>query len=131
MSELKAGLKGTREVVVTPELATRHLAVGENVLATPMMIWLMEETCHFMVAPFLKEGQQTVGTIVCVKHLAATPVGMKVRAEVELVELDRRRLKFQVSVYDEREKVGEGDHERFIVDIERFREGLKKKLSPA
>ena len=131
MTELAVGLKGTREVLVTPELATRHLADGENVLATPMMIWLMEETCHFTVAPFLKEGQQTVGTIVCVKHLAATPIGMKVRAEVELVELDRRRLKFRVSVYDEREIVGEGDHERFIVDSERFREGLKKKLAPA
>ena len=130
MTELAVGLKGTREVVVTPELATRHLADSENVLATPMMIWLMEEACHFTVAPFLKEGQQTVGTIVCVKHLAATPIGMKVRAEAELVELDRRRLKFRVTVYDEREKVGEGEHERFIVDIERFREGLKKKLAP-
>src|SRR5438105_9963910 len=131
MSELAVGLKGTREVVVTPELATRHLAASENVLATPMMIWLMEETCHDTVAPFLKEGQQTVGTVVCVKHLGATPIGMKVRAEAELVEMDRRRLKFRVDVYDEREKVGEGDHERYIVDIERFREGLKKKLSPA
>lgn len=129
MAEIQPGLKGSREIVVGKEHATRHLADSENVLATPQMIWLMEEACHYTVAPFLKANQQTVGTLVCVKHLAATPIGMKVRADAEVVEVDRRRIKFKVEVYDEREKVGEGEHERFIVDIERFREGLRKKLS--
>ena len=129
MTELAVGLKGTREVVVTPELATRHLAESENVLATPMMIWLMEETCHYTVRPYLGPGQQTVGTLVCVKHLAATPLGMKVRAEAEVVEVDRRRVKFRIEAYDEKEKIGEGEHERFVVDMERFLAGLKKKVS--
>ncbi len=129
MAEIEPGLTGSREIVVSPEHATRHLSgsVG-NVLATPMMIWLMEEACHYTVAPYLKENQQTVGTLVCVKHLAATPIGMKVRAEAEVVEVDRRRLKFKVTAYDETEKIGEGEHERFIVDMDRFVAALKKKL---
>ena len=127
MDEIKTGLKGSKEILVSEEHGTRHMAAGENVLATPMMIWLMEEACHYTVAPYLKENQQTVGTMICARHLAATPIGMKVRAEAEVVEVDRRRLKFKLEVYDEREKVGEGEHERFIVDLDRFVEGLKKK----
>jgi predicted thioesterase len=91
------------------------------------MILLLEETCHYTVAPYLGPGQQTVGTLVCVKHLAATPIGMKVRAEAEVVEVDRRRVKFKVAAYDEKDKIGEGEHERFIVDMDRFLAGLKNK----
>ena len=129
MDEIKSGLKGSREIVVGKEHATLHLADSENVLATPQLIWLMEEACHYTLAPYLKENQQTVGTLVCVKHLAATPIGMKVRAEAEVVEVDRRRVKFMVTAYDEVEKIGEGEHERFIVDMERFVAGLKKKVN--
>ncbi len=110
------------------EQATHHLSDSDNVLATPMLIWLMEEACHYTVASYLQANQQTVGTLVCVKHLAATPIGMTVRAEAELVEVDRRRLKFKVTAYDETEKIGEGEHERFIVDMERFAAGLAKKV---
>ncbi len=127
MPEIKPGLKGTREIVVGPEHATRHLGEGQNVLSTPMMILLLEETCHYTVAPYLGPGQQTVGTLVCVKHLAATPIGMKVRAEAEVLEVDRRRVKFKVAAYDEKDKIGEGEHERFIVDMDRFLAGLKNK----
>jgi fluoroacetyl-CoA thioesterase len=129
MSEISPGLKGTREIVVGSEHATRHLGEGQNVLATPMMIFLLEETCHYTVAPYLAAGQQTVGTLVCVKHLAATPVGMKVRAVAEVLEVERRRVKFKVEAYDEKEKIGEGEHERFIVDMDRFLAGLKKKAA--
>ena len=130
MDEIKSGLKGSREIVVGKEHATRHLSDSTgNVLSTPIMIWLMEEACHYTVAPYLKENQQTVGTLVCVKHLAATPIGMKVRAEAEVVEVDRRRVKFMVTAYDEVEKIGEGEHERFIVDMDRFVAGLKKKVN--
>lgn len=128
MAVIKVGLKGTREMVVGKEQATHHLSDSDNVLATPMLIWLMEEACHYALAPYLGEGQQTVGTLVCVKHLAATPIGMKVRAEAEVVEVDRRRVKFRVEAYDEREKIGEGEHERFVVDMERFAAGLAKKV---
>ncbi|TMC60347.1 MAG: thioesterase [Chloroflexi bacterium] len=131
MADIRPGLKGTREIVVSAEHATRHLSEqgASEVLATPMMIWLMEETCHYTVRPYLGPGQQTVGTLVCVKHLAATPLGMKVRAEAEVVEVDRRRVKFRIEAYDEKEKIGEGEHERFVVDMERFLAGLKKKVS--
>ncbi len=128
MTDLRFGLKGTREMVVGAEHATHHLSARDNVLATPMMIWLMEEACHYTIVPFLSDGQQTVGTLVCVKHLAATPIGMTVRAEAEVVEVDRRRVKFKVEAYDEIEKIGEGEHERFIVDMERFVEGVRMKV---
>jgi predicted thioesterase len=72
------------------------------------------------VSPLLEEGQSTVGTIVNVKHVAATPVGMEVSCESELIEIDRRRLVFNVKAYDECGLIGEGVHERFIIDVEKF-----------
>ena len=84
------------------------------------MIALAEETALKSVADRLEPGQGTVGTRVDIAHLAATPLGMKVRCETELTEIDRRRLTFSVQVFDEVEKVGEGRHERFIIDNEKF-----------
>jgi predicted thioesterase len=85
-----------------------------------MMIALMENAAWQAVAEHLDEGYVTVGTLVNVKHLAATPLGQKVRATAELIEIDRRRLVFKVEAYDERQKIGEGLHERFAVNLERF-----------
>ena len=128
MSELKVGLTATREMMVDERMTTTHMD-GIQVLSTPQLIQQLEETSHYCVAPHLSAGQHTVGTVVCIKHLAATPLGMQFRAEVELIEIDRRRLKFKVSAYDEQEKIAEGEHERFIVDAGRFVEGLKKKAN--
>jgi len=109
--------------VVYENTAARVGAGGVEVFATPMMIALMENAAWRAVADGLEEGYVTVGTLVNVRHLAATPLGQQVRATAELVEIDRRRLVFKVEAYDELQKIGEGFHERFIVHLERF---LKK-----
>jgi predicted thioesterase len=85
-----------------------------------MMIALMENAAWRAVADHLDEGYVTVGTLVHVRHLAATPLGQQVRATAKLIEIDGRRLVFQVEAYDEEKKIGEGQHERFIVNLDRF-----------
>jgi predicted thioesterase len=85
-----------------------------------MMIALMENAAWRTVAAHLGEGYVTVGTLVNVRHLAATPLGQKVRATAELIEVDGRRLVFKVEAYDERQKIGEGQHERAIVNLDKF-----------
>ena len=118
---LTIGIKGQAEVLVTEDITARNVGSGTvAVLATPMMIALMEKTCLQSVRPFLEEGQDTVGTRVDVTHSAATPVGMTVRCESELVEIDRRRLVFRVTARDDAGVVGEGMHERFIIDLAKF-----------
>ena len=91
------------------------------------MIALMEKTCRLSVAPHLEEGQGTVGIHVNVSHVSATPQGMKVWAESELTEIDRKRLVFKVAAYDERGLIGEGLHERFIIDNRKFQERTDSK----
>ena len=121
---LETGIKGYGETVVTEALTARVFGSGElDVYATPAMIALAEETALKSVADRLEPGQGTVGTRVDIAHLAATPLGMKVRCETELIEVDRRRLTFSVRVFDEVEKIAEGTHERFVIDNEKF---LKK-----
>ena len=118
---LSIGIKGQAEVLVTEDLTAREVGSGTvAVFATPMMVALMERTCLQSVRPFLEEGQDTVGTRVDVTHSAATPVGMTVRCESELVEIDRRRLVFHVVARDDAGVVGEGTHERFVIDIRKF-----------
>ena len=98
-----------------------------DVFATPMMVALIEQTCLESVLPHLDEGQGTVGTLVNVSHVSATPIGMRVWCESELTEVDRRRLVFKVKAYDEAGLIGEGTHERFVIDSARFMEKLKTK----
>ncbi len=126
---LTIGIKGSAELLVTENLTAREVGSGTvAVLATPMMIALMEKTCLLSVRPFLEAGQDTVGTHVDVAHTAATPVGMRVRCESELVEIDRRRLVYRVTAWDEAGVVGEGTHTRFVIDIEKFqaKAGMRK-----
>jgi predicted thioesterase len=121
---LETGLTGEATTTVVYENTAAHVgAGGVEVFATPMMIALMENAAWRAVANGLEAGYVTVGTLVNVRHLAATPLGQKVRATAELVEIDGRRLVFKVEAYDEQQKIGEGFHERFIVHLERF---LKK-----
>ncbi len=118
---LKLGMTGETTTVVAPEnTAARVGAGGVEVFGTPMMIALMEQASWQSVANDLEPGYVTVGTLVNVRHLAATPLGERVRATAELVEIDGRRLVFKVEAYDEKQKIGEGQHERFIVNLERF-----------
>lgn len=118
---IEKGIKGSCEETVTPELTASHIGSGAvRVFATPMMVALMERTCRMSVKPYLEVGQETVGTRVDVSHVAATPVGMTVRCECELIDIDRRRLTFRVAAYDRAGLIGEGTHERFIIDVDRF-----------
>ena len=118
---IEVGIKGRKEYVVTKELTAA--AVGSGLLevyGTPYMVALMEETCHTSIGEFLEEGQGTVGISIEIKHTAATPVGMKVWCESELVEVDGKRMIFNVKTFDEAGPIGEGVHQRFIIDNEKF-----------
>ncbi len=127
-SELKPGIKGEATIQVTPEMTANRIATGVvEVYATPQMIALMEKASSEAVQPYLEVGQSTVGTLVNVTHIAATPIGQTVRARAELVEVDGRRLVFAVAAYDELEKIGEGRHERFIIDESRFLNRVARK----
>ncbi len=126
---LEPGLVNEMSMVVKED-DTARVSGGETlpwVLSTPRMISYMEQTAHQALLPYLSEGQTSVGTAVNIRHLGATPVGMQVRFRAELVEVDRRRLRFKVEAFDAVEKVGEGEHERFIVDKSRFDERLDQK----
>ena len=126
---MNTGLKNEKELTVTDELTAAKMGSGlAPVYATPCMIALIEGTAAESVETFLEEGQGTVGTKIEVEHIAATPIGMKVRCETELIEVDRKKLVFKAEVYDETGLVGKGMHERFIIDNERFMEKVQAKL---
>lgn len=118
---IEIGLKGYAETVVCE--ANTAMAAGSGlapVFATPKMVALMEEACFRSVSPFLADGQGTVGTKLNISHDAATPIGMKVWVESVVTEVDRRRLVFTVTAYDECGIIGKGIHERFIIDNDKF-----------
>lgn len=100
---------------------------GVEVLSTPMLLQIIEQAAGQCIAPCLDEGQVTVGASVDIQHLAATPVGMIVRAEAEIVMIEGRRVTFAVTAFDEREKIAEGTHERVIVDRTAFLERVAEK----
>lgn len=125
---LTIGIKGHCEQIVTDEVTADRIGSGlVKVFATPMMVALIEQTCLESVAPHLEPGQGTVGTHVDVSHCAATPVGMRVWCDSELVEIDRRRLVFAVRACDECGLIGEGRHERFVIDNAKFQTKIDAK----
>ena len=118
---LEIGLKNTKEVICDENNTAAAVGSGSlRVFSTPALLALMELCAAECAAVHLDEGQSTVGTKVELKHVAATPVGMSVKCECELIEIDRRRLVFDIKAYDERELVGECIHERFIVNNDKF-----------
>ena len=122
---LKPGLKGTFSLKVERSHCTSR--GGPWVFSTPQMVRFSELSCHQLVAPLLGAGQNTVGAVVHIKHLAPTLEGQTVRAEVELVEVDRRRLKFTVTLIDELDRIGECEHDRFVIDVDKAGERLRAK----
>ena len=127
---LKAGLKNTKQVVVTRELTAAESVPGlPPVFSTPMLVDLMETTCYAIVEPFLEEGLTTVGAAVDIAHSAATPIGFTVTCEAELVEVKGRKLVFEVSARDDKEEVGKGRHVRFIIDKGPFIDSVNKKAA--
>jgi fluoroacetyl-CoA thioesterase len=121
MAEIPVGTKGEYATEVTDSNAITFMGVeGARVLSTPHMIGLMERTCRDTVLPLLDNGYDTVGTHVNVAHLAAAPLGTTVRFRVEVIGVNGRRIEFRVEAATDLEKVGEGTHERTVIDVAKF-----------
>jgi fluoroacetyl-CoA thioesterase len=132
MRPIPVGAKGRYMLKVTPaHLANQFKdAALPQVFATPMMVTAMENAALNAVRDYLDPGESAVGTLVNVRHLAATPAGHQVTAEAEVTEVDGRRIEFKVSARDETEEIGAGTHERMVVDLARLDRKLKAKARP-
>ncbi len=128
--DIKIGVQKERTISVGHNQTTSFLWEGENVFSTPSMISEMEETCRLLLKEqFLKDEEwDSVGTLVDIKHLASTPVGAKIILKAEIINVNGRRILFKVSARDRIELIGEGKHERFIINIPRFREKFNLKV---
>ncbi len=127
--DLRVGLAGSAELVVGEEHTAPRVGSGRvHVLATPVMINLIEAAALAAVEHLLAPGYQSLGTLLDVRHIAATPVGMRVRATAEVVKVDGRTLSVRVEARDERDLIGDGAHERMIVNVERFDKRVQEKL---
>jgi fluoroacetyl-CoA thioesterase len=129
MRQIPLGAKGTFTLRVEPEhLANRFKdAMLPQVLATPMMILMMENAALNAIRPYLEPGESAVGTAIDIRHLAATPVGQMVRAEAEVTKVEGKRIEFKVSARDEAEEIGNGTHRRTVIDLRAFNERLAAK----
>ncbi len=126
---IEPGVVGEVQHRVTPEtFASQWANPGIEVLATPVVVGWLEGAAIRAVQPFLEPGQGSVGTMVSMKHLAATPAGMTVRATATVTEVDGRRIRFSVEAHDEKEKIAEGEHERFIVNMAKFLDRVAQKV---
>jgi fluoroacetyl-CoA thioesterase len=126
---LRPGLTGHVEIVVGDEHTAPHVGSGRvHVLATPVMVNLMEAAALQAVEGLLPAGHQTVGIHLDITHIAATPVGMRVKAYAELTKVEKRTLTFSVHAEDEKERIGAGLHERIIINLERFDQRMQEKL---
>lgn len=129
MKELTKGITGISELTVSEnELAVNVGSGSLEVLATPVMVMLMEKAACACISDFLEGDETTVGTEINVKHISATPKDMKVCAEAELLEVNGRELVFSVKAYDEAGDIGEGIHKRFVVYGEKFTAKANSKL---
>ena len=131
--DVKIGTTNERVIITNSNQTTSFLWEGENVLSTPSLISEMEETCRLLLKNlFLKDNEwDSVGTIVEIRHLAVTPVGSKIILKAKVESVNNRKIMFNVEAFDEIEKIGDGRHERFIINIPKFRskfEEKKKKL---
>jgi len=115
------GTIGKAEVLVSNSNTAKAMGSGDlEVFATPAMIALMEKAATLAVQEYLPEGSSTVGTMINVKHIAATPAGMNVAAQATLIEVEGKRLLFTVEAFDGEDKIGEGQHERYIINVDKF-----------
>ena len=129
--DIKLGTKNERRIKVSHNQTTSFLWEGENVFSTPSMISEMEETCRLLLKEqFLKVDSEwdSVGTVVDINHTAATPVGAEIILKAEIIGVDGRRVQFKVSTEDNLEQIGEGKHERFIINIPKFKEKFDLKV---
>jgi fluoroacetyl-CoA thioesterase len=127
MKEIPVGHSNEMTVTTTPEMGIAHLGPGASFYSTPAMVGHIEATALQSLLPFLEPGEQSVGARINVAHTAPTPIGMKVTVRTAVQEVERRRCVFAVEVYNEGGvKIGEGTHERRIIDVSRFVAGEKK-----
>lgn len=129
--EIKPGLRGSAELVVGEEHTAPSIGSGKvRVLATPVMINLIEAAALAAVEHLLPAGYQSLGTHLDVRHVAATPVGMRVRATAEVIAQDGRSIRFRVEARDEKDLIGDGVHERVVVNVAKFDQRVQRKLDP-
>jgi fluoroacetyl-CoA thioesterase len=129
MLDLKPGLAGRASLVVAEEHTAPRIGSGRvHVLATPVMINLFEAAALEAIERLLPAGHQSLGTVLNVRHIAATPVGMRVTASAEVVSVEGRTVRFRVEAHDERELIGDGTHERVVVNVAKFDERVQRKL---
>lgn len=129
LSRIKPGLIGSAELVVGEQHTAPRIGSGRvHVLATPVMINLIEAAALQAAEHLLPDGYQSLGTRLDVKHYAATPVGMKIRATAEVVKVEGRSIFFTVRAEDEKEPIGDGSHERVVVNVDRFDKRVQRKL---
>lgn len=127
---IEIGQRASTEIVVGTRDTAHHVGSGKiKVLATPVMVMLLEEAALNAVEGLLPKGLQTVGTRLDIKHIAATPVGMRVNAHAEVVNVTGRTILFKVWADDEHERIGEGEHERVVVELERFDQRIAQKTN--
>jgi len=129
MRQIPLGTKGTFTLRVLPEHLANQFkdAMLPQVLATPVMVLVMENAALNAIRPFLEAGESAVGTEIDVRHLAATPIGHNVRAEAEVIKVVGKRIEFKVSASDEIEEIGNGIHRRTVIDLQSFNERLALK----
>lgn len=129
-SSIKAGATGTAELIVGEEHTAPRVGSGKiRVLATPVMINLIEAAALKAAEYLLPAGHQSLGTLLNVKHIAATPVGMKIKAQATVTKVEGRNIFFDVTAEDEKETIGGGTHERVVVNVERFDKRVQRKIS--
>lgn len=129
LSRIKPGLIGTAELIVGEQHTAPRVGSGRvHVLATPVMINLIEAAALQAAEHLLPAGYQSLGTRLDVRHYAATPVGLKIRATAEIVRVEGRQIYFAVRAEDEKEPIGDGTHERVAVNVERFDKRVQRKL---
>ncbi|HVC34061.1 MAG TPA: thioesterase family protein [Chloroflexota bacterium] len=118
---LSVGATGDVSVTTTPAMAITFEGPPRlSVLSTPALLWQLEAAGHQVLQPFLEPGEASVGVTVNITHLAPTPIGMTITARATVTAIDRRRISFAVEAHDERQKIAEGSHDRFVVDVAKF-----------
>ena len=130
LTMLRPGMRGEASLTVGEEHTAPRVGSGAiHVLATPVMINLIEAAALAAVEHLLPEGYQSLGTVLNVRHIAATPVGMRLRATAEVLGVEGRTIRFRVEARDEKELVGDGTHERVVVNVAKFDQRVQRKLS--
>jgi predicted thioesterase len=129
MDALKAGLRGSATLTVAEEHTAPRVGSGRvHVLATPVMINLFEAAALDAIERLLPPGHQSLGTVLNVRHIAATPVGMRVTASAEVLGVEGRTVRFRVEAHDEKDLIGDGTHERVVVNVAKFDQRVQRKI---